>query len=218
MLPLPSATGRSSGTLTAGYASGPANKLRSHFRPAPIAFSTPRERKPVIATASKAIAPPLVDHLPVTAMVVPISVITQILMPMASASLSPASRSGDRRAQPSPGSSRQATAIETRRSVPTRPVATSKTAPIDMATANATASLFVNQDTFAGSYRTILIDADHMRFSNNGLPIPFFGPAGSRSIGQGRRGCDSITNPSRAMLIRHVFLRSGNDCPSGWIA
>jgi hypothetical protein len=56
-----------------------------------------------------------------------------------------------------------------------------------MVTANATASLFVNQDTFAGSYRTILIDADLMRFSNNGLPIPFFGPTGSRRIGQGRR-------------------------------
>jgi hypothetical protein len=128
----------------AGYA-GPANRLRNHFSPAPIAFSRPSGRKPVTATASKATAPTGIDHRSVTAIVVPTSVTAEMLMPMASASLSPGSRSCDRRAQPKPGSNRQAAATKPKRSMPIRPVAARSMTPITTATASANASFFVNQ-------------------------------------------------------------------------
>jgi hypothetical protein len=135
----------------AGCVAGPANRLMNHFRPAPIAFSRLSGRKPVTATASKATAPAGIDHLSVTAIVVPTSVTAQILMPIASASLSPASRSCDRRAQPKPGSNRQAAATKPKRSVPIRPVAARRMTPIATARASANASFFVNRYTFAES-------------------------------------------------------------------
>ena len=134
----------------AGYA-GPAKRLRNHFSPAPIAFSRPSGRKPVTATASKATAPTGIDHLSVTAIVVPTSVTAEMLMPMASASLSPASRSCDRQAQPKPGSNRQAAATKPKRSVPIRLAAARSMTPIATATASANASFFVNHYTFAES-------------------------------------------------------------------
>ena len=74
-------------------------------------------------TVAKATSPNGVDHLPKTAMVVPTTVKAQMLMAMASASLSPASPRRNFQAHPRPGSNRQAAVTMPSRRVPISPAA-----------------------------------------------------------------------------------------------
>jgi hypothetical protein len=74
-------------------------------------------------TAAKATSPNGVDHLPETAMVVPTTVTAQMLMAMASASLSPASPRRNFQAHPRPGSNRHAAATMPSRRMPISPAA-----------------------------------------------------------------------------------------------
>jgi hypothetical protein len=127
------------------------NHLSAAKRPARTAVSARCGMKPAAATATKATAPAGVDHLPATAMADPITVKAQMLMAMASARRSPASRTCDLRAQPRPGRSRQAVASKPKRSTSIRPVATRKMTPIATTAASANKCFFVNRRTFAQS-------------------------------------------------------------------
>src|SRR4029453_6609846 len=143
----------------------------NHFRPAEIAVSNPCGTNPAAATASSAAAPTGVDHQPATAMIVPITATAQTLMPIASASLSPASRNRDLRAQPKPGSTRQAAVSRPKRSMPIQPVAARRTTQIAMATASVNASFFVNYSPCQRP-RTISLDADLNRARSQAAPSP----------------------------------------------
>jgi len=74
-------------------------------------------------TAAKATSPNGVDHLPKTTMVVPTTVKAEMLIAIASASLSPASPRRNFEAHPIPGSNRQAAATMPSRRVPISPAA-----------------------------------------------------------------------------------------------
>ena len=95
-------------------------------------------------TVPKATSPSGVDHLPETATVVPTTVKAQMLMAMASASLSPASPRRSFQAHPRPGSNRQVTATMPSRRVPISPAAVRAMTEHTTTTANLNVRLFVN--------------------------------------------------------------------------
>jgi len=144
------------------------NHLSAATRPARTAVSARCGMKPAAAMATKATAPAGVDHLPATAMADPTTVKAQMLMAMASASRSPASRTCDLRAQPRPGRSRQAAASKPKRSTSIRPGARRKMTPIATTTASANKCFFVKRRTFA--HRRSLLTPILSALQCNGLP------------------------------------------------
>ncbi len=181
----------------------------NHFRPAEVAVSNPCGTNPAAATASSAAAPTGVDHQPATAMIVPITATAQTLMPIASASLSPASRSRDLRAQPKPGSTRQAAVSRPKRSMPIQPVAARRTTQIAMATASVNASFFVNYSPCQRP-RTISLDADLNRARSQERRVR--SPRPLTILSATASHChDQITIRPRQVLPFRRFSQSGND-------